>query len=69
MENLPLRVLAYVAIAMGCAMIVGVILTVPPLYDARIFLLPAMFLIAWVAGPLLTHYLAPAAPAPRLRKR
>ncbi|AMM85138.1 MULTISPECIES: hypothetical protein [Martelella] len=68
MDNLPARVLAYIVIAIGCAAVVAVILTVPPLYDARIFLLPAMLLIAWVAGPVLTHYLAPAARA-RLRKR
>jgi len=68
MENLPLRVLAYAVIALCCAMVVGIILTVPMLYDARIFLLPAMLLIAWVSGPLLTHYLAPHE-APRLRKR
>ena len=69
MENLPLRVLAYVIIALCCAMVVAIILTVPPLYDARIFLLPAMFLIAWVAGPVLTHYMAPQAHSARFRKR
>ncbi|WP_174803698.1 hypothetical protein [Martelella limonii] len=68
MENFPVRVLAYLVIAICCAAVVGIILAVQPLYDARMFLLPAMLLIAWVAGPLLTHYLAPSE-GPRLRKR
>nr|WP_272210507.1 hypothetical protein [Marinicella sp. W31]MDC2876400.1 hypothetical protein [Marinicella sp. W31] len=68
MDNLPARVLAYLIIAIGAAAVVSVILIVPPLYDARAFLLPVILLIAWVAGPVLTHYLAPAT-RPRLRKR
>ncbi|WP_319517333.1 hypothetical protein [uncultured Martelella sp.] len=68
MDNLPARVLAYIVIAVGFAAVASTILVVPPLYDARIFLLPAMLLIAWIAGPVLTHYLRPAVRT-RLRKR
>ena len=68
MQTLPLRGLAYIVIALGCMITAGVILMVPPLYDARIFLLPAMLLIAWVSGPVLTRYLSPGQVS-RLRKR
>ena len=61
MEKLSARFLAYLVIASGCAAMVAVIMSVPLLHDAQMFLLPAMLLIAWFSGPVLTHYLKPIA--------
>ncbi|WP_144409622.1 hypothetical protein [Martelella endophytica] len=71
MEKLPARFFAYLVIAIGFSLVVTIITMVPTLENAKMFLIPAMLLIAWVSGPVLTHYFAPMTtrPVQRLRKR
>ncbi|WP_176083459.1 hypothetical protein [Martelella sp. HB161492] len=70
MQEVPpyARVIALMIEGAGFLLAATVITAFPVLDDAKVFLLPAMLLVAWVALPMLTRLFTPGIkPLPRRR--